>query len=120
MVHQLNNKLVPSMFTMVLFTGDESHQAAGDYVSFVLWLNSPAGFAYYAAGIRIWLQRSWAALPVMLIAVFTVLAFIALGVHIYAGGAYEIRTVTSISMRSIVWIGIALITYLIDRHQEVN
>ena len=105
---------------MVLFTGGETHQAAGDYVPFVLWFNFLAGFAYLGAGIGLWLQRSWAAWLAMLIAVFTVLVFIALGVHIYAGGAYEMRTVGAMSMRSIVWMGIALITYLIDRHQEVN
>ena len=103
---------------MVLFTQGEAHQAAGDYVPFVLWFNFMAGFAYLAAGIGLWLQRSWAALSAMLIAVFTVLVFIALGVHIYAGGAYEMRTIGAMSMRSIIWMGIALITYLIGRHRS--
>jgi hypothetical protein len=104
---------------MVLFTEGEAHQAAGDYVSFVLWFNFLAGFAYLAAGIGLWLQRSWAALLAMLIAVFTVLVFIALGVHICAGGAYEMRTIGAMSMRSIVWMSIALITYLIGQlHSE--
>jgi uncharacterized membrane protein len=101
---------------MVLFTEGEAHQAAGDYVPFVLWFNFVAGFAYIAAGIGLWLQRGWAVLLAMLIVVFTALVFIALGVHIYAGGAYEMRTVGAMSMRSVVWMGIALITYLIHRH----
>jgi hypothetical protein len=100
---------------MVLFAEGEAHQAAGDYVSFVLWFNFLAGFAYVTAGIGLWLQRSWAALLAMLIAVFTFLIFIALGVHIYSGGAYEMRTVAAMSMRSIIWMGIALITYIISR-----
>jgi len=103
---------------MVLFTEGEAHQAAGDYVPFVLWFNFIAGFAYITAGIGLWLQRSWAALLAMLVAVFTVLVFIALGVHIYAGGAYEMRTVGAMSMRSIVWASIALITYLIGRYRS--
>ena len=103
---------------MVLFAEGEAHQAAGDYVPFVLWFNFMAGFTYLAAGIGLWLQRSWAALSAMLIAVFTVLVFIALGVHIYAGGAYEMRTIGAMSMRSIVWMSIALITYLIGRHRS--
>ena len=103
---------------MVLFTQGEAHQAAGNYVPFVLWFNFLAGFAYISAGIGLWLQRSWAALLAMLIAVFTLLVFIALGVHIYAGGAYEMRTVAAMSMRSIIWIGIASITCLISRHRS--
>ena len=105
---------------MVLFTEGEAYQAAGDYVPFVLWFNFLAGFAYITAGIGLWLQRSWTALLAMLIAVFTVLVFIALGVHIYAGGAYEMRTVGAMSMRSIIWMGIALITYLIRRHHSAS
>jgi len=103
---------------MVLFTGGEAHQAAGDYVPFVLWFNFLAGFAYIAAGIGLWLQRGWAALLAMLIAVFSVSVFIALGVHIYAGGAYEMRTIGAMSMRSVIWMGIALITYMIGRHDS--
>lgn len=103
---------------MVLFTEGEAHQAAGDYVPFVLWFNFLAGFAYITAGIGLWLQRSWTALLAMLIVVSTVLVFIALGVHIYAGGAYELRTVGAMSMRSIVWMGIALIIYIIRRHRS--
>jgi len=100
---------------MVLFAEGGAHQAAGDYVPFVLWFNFLAGFAYVTAGIGLWLQRSWAVLLAMLIAVFTLLVFIALGVHIYAGGAYEMRTIAAMSMRSIVWMGIALVTYMIGR-----
>jgi peptidoglycan/LPS O-acetylase OafA/YrhL len=100
---------------MVLFTQGEAHQAAGDYVPFVLWFNFLAGFAYLAAGIGLWMQRSWAALSAIVIAVFTVLVFIALGVYIYSAGAYEMRTVAAMSMRSIIWMGIALITYMISR-----
>jgi uncharacterized membrane protein len=103
---------------MVLFTESEAHQAAGDYVPFVLWFNFLAGFAYITAGIGLWLQRSWTALLAMLIAVFTVLVFIALGMHIYAGGAYEMRTIGAMSMRSIVWTGIALITFMMGRHHS--
>lgn len=100
---------------MVLFTGGEAHQAAGDYVPFVLWFNFIAGFAYITAGIGLWLQRGWAALLTMLIAVFTVSVFIVLWVHIYAGGAYEMRTIGAMSMRSVIWMSIALITYMIGR-----
>ncbi len=103
---------------MVLFTVGEAHQAAGNYVPFVLWFNFLAGFAYITVGIGLWLQRSWAALLALLIALFTLLVFIGLGGHIYAGGTYEMRTIGAMSMRSIIWMGIALITYLIGRNHS--
>lgn len=103
---------------MVLFTEGEAHLAAGNYVPFVLWFNFIAGFTYLAAGIGLWSQRSWAALLALLIALFTLLVFIGLGGHIYAEGTYEMRTIGAMSMRSIIWIGIALIAYMIGRHHS--
>ncbi len=103
---------------MVLFTQGEAHQAAGNYVPFVLWFNFLTGFAYITVGIGLWLQRSWAALFSLVIAILILLVFIALGVHIYAGGAYEMRTIGAMSMRSIIWMGIALITFIIGRHHS--
>ena len=103
---------------MVLFTAGEAHLAAGDYVPFVLWFNFIAAFTYIIAGIGLWLQRGWAVLLAMLIAICTVTVFIALWVHIYAGGAYEMRTIGAMSMRSVIWMGIALITYMIGRHRS--
>ncbi len=105
---------------MVLFTEGEAHQAAGNYVPFVLWFNFTAGFVYITAGIGLWLQRSWAALLAIIIAVATLLVFIALGVHIYSGGAYEMRTIGAMSMRSIIWTAIALITYIVGRQVHEN
>lgn len=105
---------------MVLFTGGEAHQAAGDYVPFVLWFNFVAGFVYIATGILLWRQHSAAALMAAIIAVSTLLVFIAFGVHIFADGPYEMRTVGAMSMRSIIWAGIALITYLICRHHPIE
>ena len=103
---------------MVLFTEGEAHQAAGNYVPFVLWFNFIAGFAYVAAGIGLWLQRRWAVLLAMVIAVFTLLVLIAFGVHIYSGGSYEMRTVAAMSLRSIVWMVIALLAYTIGRYHS--
>lgn len=103
---------------MVLFTEGEAHQAAGDYVPFVLWFNFMAGFAYIVAGIGLWLQRRWAASLALIIAVATVMVFIALGVHIYSGGAYEMRTVVAMSLRSGVWTTIALVAFWQHRMAE--
>jgi hypothetical protein len=39
--------------------------------------------------------------------VLTVLVFAAFGVHIFRGGAYELRTVMAMTLRSLTWLAIA-------------
>jgi hypothetical protein len=39
----------------VLLGNEQAVGAAGDYVPFVLWFNTVAGFAYVAAGVGLWL-----------------------------------------------------------------
>lgn len=88
----------------VLF-GDETYRvAAGHYVPFVLWFNFMAGFAYLIAGVGIALSKQWSVWLSLLIAASTLLVFAALGLHIYADGAYETRTVAAMTLRSTVWV----------------
>lgn len=92
--------------------GDEAARAtAGNYVPFVLWFNFLAGFAYVIAGVGLWMQRRWAAWLAIAITAATTLAFAAFGVHVCSGGAYEPRTVAAMSLRTLVWIGIAAIAW---------
>ena len=100
---------------MVLFTDGEAHQAAGNYVPFVLWFNFIAGFIYIATGIGLWLQLSWSALLAKIIALLTLVVFIAFGVHIFMGGASEVRTIAAMSMRLTIWSVIAVATYMITK-----
>ena len=86
-----------------LFGGPEARAAVGDAVPFVLWFNFLAGFAYVTAGIGLILQTSWAAKLSIAILVATVLVMIAFGVHVLLGGAYEMRTVWAMSLRTVVW-----------------
>jgi len=92
-----------------LFGGAEARAAAGAYVPFVLWFNFLAGFAYLAAGAGLWLGRRWAAPLALAIAAATLLVFAAFGVHVWRGGAYEARTVGAMTLRTLVWIAIALL-----------
>jgi len=87
--------------------------AAGNYVPFVLWFNFVAGFAYVVAGAGLWLRRRWAAWLAVTIAVATALAFAALGVHAASGGAYEQRTVVAMTLRTLVWLVIAVVAWRI-------
>jgi hypothetical protein len=90
-----------------LFGPEAVRQSAGAYVPFVLWFNFAAGFAYVVAGAGLWLQRLWAARLAAAIAAATLLVFAAFGVHVLTGGAYEMRTVAAMTLRSLVWLGIA-------------
>ncbi len=87
----------------------EGAQAAGRVVGFVLWFNFLASFAYVAAGMALWLRRRWGALLAMLIAAGTLLVFAAFGVHVAAGGAFEVRTAWAMTLRSAVWVLIAVL-----------
>lgn len=101
----------------ILFGDETVRAAAGNYVPFVLWFNFVAGFAYVVAGIGLWLQQHWAVWLAAAIAVTTALTFVAFGVHIYSGGAYELRTVIAMSLRTLVWVVIAAMATQSSRHR---
>jgi hypothetical protein len=93
----------------VLF-GDGA-QAAGNVVGFVLWFNFLAGFAYVVAGAGLWMRRHWSMQLALAIAAGTVLVFGAFGIYVAAGGAFEARTAWAMTLRSVVWILIALLAF---------
>ena len=95
----------------VLFVDGAARRDAGHYVSFVLRFNFLAGFAYIAAGVGLWMRRRWAAWLALAIAVATALVFLAFGVHVALGGAWEQRTVVAMTLRTLIWVGIATIAW---------
>ena len=82
--------------------------AAGNYVPFVVWFNFLAGFVYIAAAVGLWRWERWAARLAAAVAILTLLIFAAFGLHILAGGAFETQTVGAMTLRSGVWIAIAV------------
>lgn len=82
--------------------------AAGNIVPFVLWFNFLAGFAYVVAGCGLFLWKRWAAGLSAAIAIWTVGVFVALGIYILLGGAFEVRTIGAMTIRSLVWTAIAV------------
>jgi fatty acid desaturase len=95
----------------VLFLEGEARAAAGNYVGFVVWFNFLAGFAYIVAGVGLFQRARWAPNLAVGIAVLTLLVFAAFGVHVLNGGAFEQRTVAAMSIRSVLWLGIAVFAY---------
>ena len=65
-----------------LFGGPEERAAAGNIVTFVLWFNFVAGFAYVIAGVGLFLWKRWAAKLSAAIASATTAVFIAFGIHV--------------------------------------
>ena len=94
-----------------LFGDEAARSAAGNYVPFVLWFNFLAGFAYVIASVGLWNARPWSAWLAIAIAAATSLVFVAFGVHIAGGGAYEMRTVMAMSLRTLVWAVIAAMVW---------
>jgi hypothetical protein len=94
----------------VLFGDASARAAAGAYVPFVVVCNFAAGFAYVVAGAGLAARARWVAWLAAAIAASTVLVFLALGVHVVAGGAYERRTVAAMTLRSAFWIAFAVAT----------
>ncbi len=96
---------------LTLFGPPQYAEAAGNYVPFVLWFNFIAGFFYIIAGACLFMQRQRGARLAVAIALLTLLVFAALGVHIVTGGAFETRTLIAMTLRSLVWGGIAVYAY---------
>ncbi len=95
----------------VLFFDGPARVAAGNYVPFVLWFNFLAGFAYAIAGVGLWMRRRWAVWLATAIAATTALTFSAFGAHVYFGGAWEQRTLIAMSLRTLVWAGVAMVAW---------
>ncbi len=95
----------------VLFIDGPDRVAAGSYVPFVLWFNFVAGFFYIVAGAGVFLQKRWAAQLAIGIMSLTLIVFVLLGLHVFNDGSYETRTVGAMTLRSVVWIVVALFTY---------
>lgn len=91
-----------------LFGGTEIRTAAGNIVPFVLWFNFVAGFAYVIAGVGLFLWKRWAAQLSAVIAAATIAVFVAFNIYIFLGGAFEVRTVAAMIIRSVVWVVIAV------------
>ena len=102
----------------VLFFDGAGRAAAGNYVPFVLWFNFVAGFAYFIAGVGLWMARRWAMWLAVAIAAATALIFAAFGVHVVSGGAWENRTLIAMSARTLVWLAIAAIAWRLVPPQD--
>lgn len=91
----------------VLFGDEAARQAAGNTISFVVWFNFLAGFAYVTAAAGLATRQPWAPRLALAIATATALAFLVFGLLILAGTPFESRTVAAMTLRTTLWTGIA-------------
>ncbi len=96
----------------VLFGAPESRAAAGDVVLFVLWFNFLTGFVYVAAGVGLMQWRRWGGQLSLLLAVSILVTSAFFANHVMSGGAYEMRTVMAMLLRSVLWVTIAILACL--------
>jgi hypothetical protein len=92
----------------------------GAVVLFVLWFNTLAGLAYVVAGLGLWRGRRWAWPLSLAIFAATLLVFVAFGLHVAQGGAFEMRTVYAMALRSAVWGAIALVARQLLTRQALS
>ncbi|MCR9285065.1 MAG: hypothetical protein NXH99_25450 [Rhodobacteraceae bacterium] len=87
----------------VLFGGDQLSRLAGNVVSFVLWFNFLAGFAYVTTGIGLWFARGWARWMAIAILIGTAVVLCAFLVYVSQGGPHETRTLVALIFRTGFW-----------------
>ena len=97
---------------LTVFSGGKTLLGSADMgavVPFVLWFNTLVGLAYILAGLGFWLARRWAYPLSVAIFVATLVVFAAFGLHVAQGGAFEMRTIFAMALRSAIWGAIALV-----------
>lgn len=83
----------------------------GNTVGFVLWFNFLAGFFYVVAGIGLALKRVWSWWLALAIAIGSATVLAAFGLYVVRGGAYEMRTVFAMTLRTAVWLVMPLVAW---------
>lgn len=91
----------------VLFDLGDARQEAGHYVLFVVLVNWLLGFFYVVAGVGLLWRRRWSLALAWAIAAVTAITFVAFGVHVALGGAFELRTVLALAFRTLFWAVVA-------------
>jgi hypothetical protein len=90
----------------------------GAVVPFVLWFNFVAGLAYIVGGILLWRGHPGAFPVALAILVATAVVFAAFLWRVAAGGAYEMRTLGAMTLRTAFWAVIAWTAWKTLRKQS--
>lgn len=100
-----------------LFGPEVERASLGAVVPFVLWFNFGAGFAYVLVGFGLWRRRPWAWRGAAWVLACTALVFVLFGAHALSGGAFEPRTAVAMTLRTGVWMLIAVVSWRVLRQR---
>ena len=75
----------------------------GAVVPFVLWFNFLAGFAYVIGGVPLMTGHRLALPVAQAILIATATVFAVFGWRVFAGDAFEMRTVGAMTLRTLFW-----------------
>ena len=75
----------------------------GAVVPFVLWFNFLAGFAYVIGGLLLMTGHRLALPAALTILIATATVFAVFGWRVFAGDAFEMRTVGAMTLRTFFW-----------------
>ncbi|MBW8359610.1 MAG: hypothetical protein K0M63_07410 [Weeksellaceae bacterium] len=90
------------MSSSVIFDWFGIREMEGNYVPIVVWANLVASVLYLLSAYRAVTGKSKSGYPLIIALIILILAYIALGIHISSGGAYETKTVGAMAFRIIL------------------
>lgn len=93
-----------------LFGGEAGEEFAGNYVALVLWFNFISGFFYIISGLGVVLKKNWGVITAKILAQSTVVVFLVFLVMVLSGVEYEIRTMGAMTVRSVFWVVLFLVS----------
>ncbi|HOZ33304.1 MAG TPA: hypothetical protein PLM52_10525 [Tabrizicola sp.] len=113
-VHQVAGGTAVAFGLLTLVSGGKALFGTanmGAVVPFVLWFNFLAGFAYVAGGLLLWRGHRLAWPVALAILIATAAVFAAFGLRVATGGAYEMRTVGAMTLRTGFWAVMAWVAW---------
>lgn len=90
------------MSSSVIFGWFGIREMEGNYVPIVVWANLVASVLYLLSAYLAVMGKSKSGYPLMVALIILILAYIAFGIHISSGGAYETKTIGAMAFRIIL------------------
>lgn len=73
-----------------------------------------------AAAIGLWRAQRWGVWAAIAIAAATAAVFVVFAIHAATGGAFEMRTVWAMTLRTALWTGIAVLAWFAGAARRSN
>ncbi|MEO9210571.1 MAG: hypothetical protein ABI208_05705 [Ginsengibacter sp.] len=98
------------MSTSVIFNLFNIREKEGNYVLFVVYANLICSILYLASAYGFFTKKKWTVITLVTSIGVLILAFIGLGIYIFSGGIYELKTIDAMALRTLLTVGFALIS----------